>query len=89
MKIVISVIGKDTVGILAGVSNKCAEFGINIIDVSQSVLQDMFCMIMIGDISSMNIDFNKFADIMTVYGKERGLSIHTMHADIFTSMHKI
>lgn len=89
MKIVISVIGKDTVGILAGVSNKCAEFGINIIDVSQSVLQDMFCMIMIGDISGMNIDFNKFADIMTVYGKERGLSIHTMHEDIFNSMHKI
>ena len=89
MKIVISVIGKDTVGILAGVSNKCAEFGINIIDVSQSVLQDMFCMIMIGDISGMNIDFNEFADIMTVYGKERGLSIHTMHEDIFNSMHKI
>ncbi len=89
MKIVISVIGKDTVGILAGVSNKCAEFGINIIDVSQSVLQDMFCMIMIGDISGMNIDFNKFADIMTVYGKEKGLSIHTMHEDIFNSMHKI
>lgn len=89
MKIVISVIGKDTVGILAGVSNKCAEFGINIIDVSQSVLQDMFCMIMIGDISGMNIDFNKFADIMTAYGKEKGLSIHTMHEDIFNSMHKI
>lgn len=89
MKIVISVIGKDTVGILAGVSNKCAEFGINIIDVSQSVLQDMFCMIMIGDISAMNTDFDKFADIMTVYGKEKGLSIHTMHEDIFNSMHKI
>lgn len=89
MKIVISVIGKDCVGILAGVSNKCAEYGLNIIDVSQSVLQDMFCMIMICDIEKMNIDFNKFADIMTNYGKEAGLSIHTMHEDIFNSMHKI
>lgn len=89
MKIVISVIGKDCVGILAGVSNKCAEYGINIIDVSQSVLQDMFCMIMICDISAMNISFDKFADIMTEYGKDKGLSIHTMHEDIFNAMHKI
>ena len=89
MKIVISVIGKDSVGILAGVSNKCAEFGVNIIDVSQSVLQDMFCMIMICDIKTLNIDFNKFADIMSEYGDEKGLSIHTMHEDIFNAMHKI
>ncbi|MBR2043311.1 MAG: ACT domain-containing protein [Clostridia bacterium] len=89
MKIVISVIGKDCVGILAGVSNKCAEYGINIIDVSQSVLQDMFCMIMICDISAMNVNFSEFADIMSVYGQEKGLSIHAMHEDIFNSMHKI
>ncbi len=89
MKIVISVIGKDCVGILAGVSNKCAEYGINIIDVSQSVLQDMFCMIMICDIAKMTIDFSKFADDISAYGKENGLIIHAMHEDIFNSMHKI
>lgn len=89
MKIVISVIGKDSVGILAGVSNKCAQFGINIIDVSQSVLQDMFCMIMICDIGKMTIDFSKFADDISEYGKENGLIIHAMHEDIFNSMHKI
>lgn len=89
MKIVISVIGKDSVGILAGVSNKCAQFGINIIDVSQSVLQDMFCMIMICDIEKMTIDFSKFADDISEYGKENGLIIHAMHEDIFNSMHKI
>jgi ACT domain-containing protein len=89
MKVVISVIGKDSVGILAGVSNKCAEYGVNIIDVSQSVLQDMFCMIMICDIKTLNTDFNKFADVMNAYGNEKGLSIHTMHEDIFNAMHKI
>ncbi|MEE0946496.1 MAG: ACT domain-containing protein [Acutalibacteraceae bacterium] len=89
MKIVISVIGKDNVGILAGVSGKCAECGINIIDVSQSVLQDMFCMIMICDISSMNIKFGEFSEIISQYGKEKGLSIHAMHEDLFNSMHKI
>ncbi len=89
MKIVISVIGKDCVGILAGVSNKCAQFGINIIDVSQSVLQDMFCMIMICDISKMTVDFSSFADDIADFGKEKGLIIHAMHEDIFNSMHKI
>lgn len=89
MKIVISVIGKDCVGILAGVSNKCAEHNVNIIDVSQSVLQDMFCMIMICDISKINTDFNSFSDILAKYGDTLGLSIHTMHEDIFNSMHKI
>ena len=89
MKVVISVIGKDSVGILAGVSNKCAEYGVNIIDVSQSVVRDMFCMIMICDIKTLNTDFNKFADVMSAYGEEKGLSIHTMHEDIFNAMHKI
>ena len=89
MKIVISVIGKDCVGILAGVSNKCADYGINIIDVSQSVLQDMFCMIMICDISKITVDFSNFADDISDYGKEKGRIIHAMHEDIFNSMHKI
>ncbi len=89
MKIVISVIGKDCVGILAGVSGKCAEYRVNIIDVSQSVLQDMFCMIMICDISEISTDFDKFSDILSTYGETKGLSIHTMHEDIFNSMHKI
>ena len=89
MKVVISVIGKDSVGILAGISNKCAEYGVNIIDVSQSVLQDMFCMILICDIKTLNIDFDKFADVMSAHGEEKGLSIHTMHEDIFNAMHKI
>lgn len=89
MKVVISVIGKDGVGILAGVSAKCAQYGINVIDVTQSVLQDMFCMIMICDISKMTVDFVKFSENISSYGKECNLSIHAMHEDIFNSMHKI
>lgn len=89
MKAVITVVGKDTVGILAGISQKCAEHGINIIDVSQTVLQDMFCMIMIGDIADINTEFSNFADDVSKYGSERGLSVHVMHEDIFNSMHKI
>lgn len=89
MKAVITVVGKDTVGILAGVSSKCAEYGINIIDVSQTVLSDMFCMIMIGDMNKLAVGFGEFADIIKQYGKEKNLEISAMHEDIFNSMHKI
>ncbi len=89
MKAVITVVGKDTVGILAGVSNKCAEHGVNIIDVSQTVLQEMFCMIMIGDIRDMKINFGDFADELSKFGEDKGLSVHVMHEDLFNSMHRI
>lgn len=89
MKAIITVVGKDCVGILAGVSAKCADYGINIIEVTQSVLEDTFCMIMMCDIREMKVKFAEFADIMDNYGKERGLCIHAMHEDLFNSMHKI
>ena len=89
MRAIISVIGKDTVGILAAVSAKCAQYNINIMDVTQSVLQDMFVMIMMADISGINTDFSKFVDEMNAMGEEKNLSIRAMHEDIFNAMHTI
>ena len=89
MKAVITVVGKDTVGILAKVSNICAEAKINIIDVSQTVMDDMFCMIMMADITDSTVEFTAFSDRLEKYGEENNLSIHTMHEDIFNSMHRI
>ena len=89
MKAVITVIGKDNVGILHKVSGICAEYNANVIEVTKSVLQDMFAMIMLVDISSINKDFSEIVDKMTALGNELGLSIHTMHEDIFNSMHSI
>lgn len=89
MKAVITVIGKDTVGILAKVSSICAEYNVNVTDVTQSVMQDMFAMIMMIDISGMNTDFVVLGDRLTELGNSLGLSIHTMHQDIFNSMHRI
>lgn len=89
MRAVISVIGKDAVGILAAVSAKCAEFNINVIEVTQSVLQDMFVMVMMTDISAINADFSKFVDAMSDLGNEKNLSIRAMHEDIFNAMHNI
>jgi ACT domain-containing protein len=88
-KAVITVIGKDNVGILHKVSGICAQYHANVIEVTQSVLQDMFAMIMMIDITSLSVDFSELTDKMNDLGNEIGLSIHTMHEDIFNSMHKI
>ena len=89
MRAVITVIGKDNVGILHKVSGVCSEKGVNVIEVTQSVLQDMFAMIMLVDITGMTSDFSELVDDMTSLGEKRGLSIHTMHEDIFNSMHNV
>ncbi|MBQ7131704.1 MAG: ACT domain-containing protein [Oscillospiraceae bacterium] len=89
MRAVVTVIGKDSVGILAKVSGICAEYNANVTDVTQSVLQDVFAMMMLVDISAMSSDFSALSDRMTALGEELGLSIHTMHEDIFNSMHRI
>jgi len=89
MRAIITVIGKDMVGILAKVSAVCAEKNANIQDVTQSVLQDMFAMIMMVDISALKCDFTELSDRLAAVGSEMGLVIHTMHEDIFNSMHRI
>lgn len=89
MKAVISVTGKDGVGIVAKVSVKCTECGANIVDISQTVLDGYFAMILIAEISELNIPFGDFVDNMTLLANENGLQIHTMHEDIFNSMHRI
>ena len=89
MKAVITVIGKDSVGILAKVSEACSKADVNIVEVTQSVLQDMFAMIMMVDITKMTADFAKLSDQLTALGEELGLSVHCMHEDIFNAMHRI
>lgn len=89
MKAVITVTGKDTVGIIAKVSAECAKQGANIVDISQSVLRDYFAMIMLVDIDSINVDFTEFVDNMAKLGKDTGLVIQTMHEEIFQAMHTI
>lgn len=89
MRAVISVVGKDTVGILASVSNACAKHNVNIIEVTQSILQDIFCMIMIADVGKSDIPFTELSDEISRMGEKMNLSIHMMHEDIFNSMHRI
>ena len=89
MKAVITVVGKDTVGILAKISSFCASHNVNVTDVTQTILQDMFCMIMMCDIKNIDCDFGVFVDKAQKIGDEYMLKVHVMHEDIFNSMHKI
>ena len=89
MRAVITVIGKDMVGILARVSAVCAAHRVNVSDVTQSILQGMFARIMMVDISDCDVPFTAFSEELNALGKEMGLSVHAMHEDIFNSMHRI
>lgn len=89
MKAVITVTGKDTVGIIADVANVCAACNANILDITQSVLGEYFAMIMLADIQQLSVEFTAFVDRLEALGKTRGLAIHAMHEDIFNTMHHI
>lgn len=88
-KAVISVTGKDSVGIIAKVSAVCSEYGANIIDISQTVLKEYFAMIMLVEIDKLTVPFTDFVDVVSAIGKQNNLEIHTMHEAIFDSMHRI
>lgn len=89
MKAIITVIGKDSVGILSKVSSACAEVDVNIVEVTQSVLQDMFAMVMLVEIDKSTVGLDKLREELEKVGKATNTKIHVMHEDIFNSMHKI
>ena len=89
MKAVVTVIGKDSVGIIAEVSAECSKYNANIVDITQSVLRDYFAMIMLVEIENMNTEFAKFQKALGQVGERKGLDIRAMHEDIFNTMHRI
>ena len=89
MKSIITVIGKDKAGIIAKVSTKLADNDINIEDISQTIMQDYFTMVMLVEISNSKLDFTTLVNEMKALGEEIGVDIYVQHEDIFNSMHKI
>lgn len=89
MRAIISVIGKDRVGIIAGVSTVLAECNVNILDLSQTIMQDMFTMIMLVDVSGAAINFADLSGRLEDKGRDLGLQVKIQHEDIFKSMHRI
>ena len=88
MKAVATVIGKDKVGIIARVSTYFAENGINILDISQTIMQDMFCMIMLVEFSK-DAKLDAITNDLNQLGEEMGISIHMQREELFESMHRI
>jgi len=89
MKAVITVIGCDKVGIIAKVATHLAENNVNILDISQTTMQNIFTMIMLADISENKVKFTQLVDSLDELGKQMGVTIRAQHEDIFNSMHKI
>ncbi|CAC95769.1 ACT domain-containing protein [Listeria innocua] len=89
MRAVLTVIGKDNVGIVAGVSNKLAELNINIVDVSQTIMDGYFTMMMMCDISQITKEFDEVKTELTGKGEELQVKIHIQREEIFNAMHKL
>lgn len=89
MKGIITVVGKDKVGIIAKVCTFLSEENINILDISQTIVQGYFNMMMIVDIEAAKHDFIEIIDHLSTLGKEIGVDIRLQHQDIFDNMHRI
>ena len=89
MKAIVTVVGKDQVGIIAGVCNTLAQQNINVLDISQTVMQGYFTMMMVIDVSACNVPLAQLCTDMEELGKGKGLSIRVQREDIFEAMHRI
>ena len=89
MKAIVTVVGKDQVGIIAAVCNKLAQYNVNVLDISQTVMQGYFTMMMVVDASGCTKPLAELVTDMEEMGKERGLSIRVQREDIFEAMHRI
>ena len=89
MKAIVTVVGQDRVGIIAAVCARLAEFNVNVLDISQTVMQGYFTMMMATEVSQCNIPLGELAQRMDELGVQMGLSIRVQREDIFQSMHRI
>jgi ACT domain-containing protein len=89
MKAIVTVVGKDRVGIIAGVCVALAQYNVNVLDISQTVMQGYFTMMMATDVSACNIPLAELSTRMEAVGREMQLSIRVQREDIFEAMHRI
>lgn len=89
MKAVVSVIGKDRTGIIAAVSGRLAELGVNIEDISQTIMQDDFVMIMLVDTSGASVTVDKLGEELQTAVDKLGVVVHVQHEALFNAMHRV
>ena len=88
-RVVVTVVGKDKKGIIAAVSGALAEWEVNILDISQTILQEFFTMIMIVDLAEATVSFSQLREQLGVLGQRYGVVISCQHEEIFQYMHRI
>lgn len=88
-KAIISVIGEDKVGIIYGVTKILSENNVNVLDISQTIMQNMFTMMMIVDVENVSVDFGTLSSILSKEGEFLGVDIRIQLESIFKSMHRI
>ena len=89
MQVVLTIVGKDKVGITAKVTNALADMNINIININQNIMQGFFNMVLIADMEGANVTLAKAREVMAELGKEIGVEIRLQSEEIFTAMHRI
>ena len=89
MRVVLTVIGQDKVGIIAGVSNALAECNINIININQKIMQGFFNMVLIGDMSEATVSLQEAKEKVHALGEKIGVEIRMQSEEIFTAMHRV
>ena len=89
MRVVLTIVGKDKVGITAKVSNALAEMNINIININQNIMQGFFNMVLLADMSEANVPIAEAGDKMAALGEEIGVEIRLQSEEIFSAMHRI
>lgn len=89
MKAIVTVVGKDQVGIIAGVCNTLADHNINVLDISQTIMEGFFTMMMVVDLELCAESFANLKNVLKTFGEGRGLSIRIQREDIFDAMHKL
>ena len=89
MRAIVTVIGKDRVGIIAEVSQLLAGHGVNVLDISQTVLQGYFNMIMLVDATACDVPFAQLSEALRTAGEERALQIRAQREEVFNTMHRI
>ena len=88
-KIIVTVVGKDTVGIIAKVCTYLSEHKVNILDISQTIVQDYFNMMMVVDASDSDVDFDALSEALDGVGQDIGVNIRAQREEIFDSMHRV
>ena len=89
MRIVLTIVGKDRVGIIAKVSNLLAEHGVNILNINQNILEGFFNMVLMADMAAAEVSLKDLQEMAAQIGKEIGVEIKVQHEEIFTAMHRI